>query len=167
VLYFAYGSNLDPDQMRTRCPGHRVVGVGALHDHRLTFPRWTERWEGGAASIQPAHGPVVWGVLYELDDEDLAALDRAEGFHAPGDPHNAYERETMSVELVRPADGSIPRRVRAQVYVARPANPAPPSRRYLDTIVRGARHHRLPAEWIEALEKTPVGDGSKPSAAGS
>jgi cation transport regulator ChaC len=161
VLYFAYGSNLDPDQMRERCPGHRVAGLATLPDHRLTFPRTSETWNGGVASVQLAHGQSVWGVLYEVGAEDLARLDAYEGFRSPGNPHNAYERETVTVDLLRPADGSIPRRVRAFTYVAQPANPAPPSRRYLDAILKGARHHGLPQEWVTALAATPAaGEGA-------
>lgn len=153
MLYFAYGSNLDPVQMSSRCTGSRTVGLAALHDHRLAFPLHSDAWGGGVAGVQPAHGAVVWGELYDLTADDLAALDGYEGFRGSGDQHNVYDRDQVTVDLVRPDDGSFPRRVRAWTYVPRPANPTPPSRRYLDTILRGARHHRLPEEYIEALAK--------------
>lgn len=152
MLYFAFGSNLDPDQMESRCPDHRVVGLAALHDHRLAFPLYSERWSGGVASVALAHGLTVWGVLYELSEADVARLDGFEGFKGPGDQHNVYDRQLLTVELVRPDDGSVPRRVRAATYVAHPSNPSPPSRRYLEAILKGARHHRLPGDYIEALE---------------
>jgi hypothetical protein len=151
MLYFAYGSNLDPDQMRTRCPESRVVGLAALPDHRLTFPLHSESWGGGAAGVSHAHGSTVWGVLYELSESDLASLDRHEGWKGPGDHHNLYDRELATVELTRADDGSVPRRVRATTYFARTLNPTPPSRRYLDAVLKGARHHRLPPEYIEWL----------------
>ena len=56
MLYFAYGSNLNPDQMHHRCPEHSVVGLAALRDHRLTFPLTSHDWGGGVASVVPAHG---------------------------------------------------------------------------------------------------------------
>jgi len=158
MLYFAYGSNLDPDQMRERCPGALTVGLAALHDERVVFPLYSQRWGGGVASVQPAHGGMVWGVLYDLDEQDLAALDGHEGFIATGNQHNLYDREHVTVDLVRPDDGSIPRRVRAWIYIARPSNPQPPTRRYLDAILRGARHHRLPEEYVAALAATPVAE---------
>lgn len=156
MLYFAYGSNLDPDQLRERCPGHHVVGLAELRDHRVTFPRMSHGWGGGVASVSVAHGESVWGVVVELSAADLDALDRCEGYRGPGDQHNVYDRETVPVRLVRADDGSFPRRLHAWVYVARAANPAPPSRRYLDAILRGARHHRLPDEYIAKLAATPV-----------
>jgi gamma-glutamylcyclotransferase (GGCT)/AIG2-like uncharacterized protein YtfP len=154
MLYFAYGSNLDPVQMGSRCPTAQTVGLAALHDHRLVFPRNSETWGGGTSGIVPSHGPTVWGVLFEVTQACLDTLDTHEGFRGPGNPDNHYDREQVTVELTRPDDGSIPRRVRASTYVARPAKPTPPSRRYLDTIVRGARHHRLPEEYIAALAAT-------------
>ncbi|HYM80182.1 MAG TPA: gamma-glutamylcyclotransferase family protein [Candidatus Limnocylindria bacterium] len=152
MLYFAYASNLNPAQMRERAPGHHMVGLAVLHDHRLVFPRYSDHWGGGMASVTHAHGQTVWGMIHEVGDEDLATLDRLEGFQGPGNQHNLYDRELITVELVRPDDGSVPRRVRAAAYLARPSNPSPPSRRYLDTILAGARHHRLPEEYVEALQ---------------
>jgi len=151
MLYFAYGSNLDPTQMGERCPDARTVGLAALHDHRLVFPRFSEHWGGGTAGMVPSHGPTVWGVLFDVTQACLDTLDLHEHFRGQGHPDNGYDREQISVELTRPDDGSIPRRVRAWTYVAREANPTPPSRRYLDTILRGARHHRLPEEYVAAL----------------
>lgn len=156
--YFAYGSNLDPQQMAERCPGCTVVGLGELRDHRLSFPLTSHDWGGGVASVAVAHGESVWGVVYELTDAHLAALDRYEHFVGAGDQHNLYDRETASVYLVRADDGSFPRRVHAAMYVARPSNPSPPSRRYLDAILGGARHHKLPAEYVAKLAATPVAD---------
>jgi gamma-glutamylcyclotransferase (GGCT)/AIG2-like uncharacterized protein YtfP len=158
MLYFAYGSNLDPEQMRSRCPESSVVGLAALRNYRLIFPLPSERWGGGVSSVQPAHGQVVWGALYELTDGDMASLDGWEGFRAAGDQHNLYDREQVSVDLVRADDGSFPRRVRAWIYVARPSNPTPPSRRYLDALLRGARHHRLPDDYVAGLAAVKTED---------
>ena len=149
MLYFAYGSNLDPDQMRVRAPDARVVGLGLLRDYRLTFPLRSLSWGGGAAGVTHAHGGEVWGVLYELSDSDLASLDAHEGWHGAGNHHNTYDRDLATVDLTRPDDGSVPRRVRATTYFARNLNPTPPTREYLDAMLRGARHHHLPPEYIE------------------
>jgi gamma-glutamylcyclotransferase (GGCT)/AIG2-like uncharacterized protein YtfP len=156
--YFSYGSNLNPEQMRQRCPDHKVVGMAALHDHRLAFPLTSHDWGGGVASVVPSHGTSVWGIVYELSEGDLVELDRYEGYRGPDDQHNLYDRQTVFVELTRPEDGSIPRRVRAWCYFARPSNPAAPSRRYLDAVLAGARHHHLPDEYVAALAKTVAGD---------
>ena len=76
LLYFAFGSNLDLDQMRSRCPQSRPLRAVWLADHRLIFCGVSQRWGGcGVASIVPALGMRVFGRLYRLTVEDAALLD--------------------------------------------------------------------------------------------
>ena len=158
MLYFAYGSNLDSEQMRSRCPGCQDIGLATLRDHRLSFPRHSEDWGGGVASPALSHGHDLWGYLYDITQQDRDALDRYEGWNGPGDPGNAYEPETITIELVRPDDGSPPRRVRALTYLARATEPKLPSRRYLDVILHAARARRLPDEYLTELAALPAAD---------
>ena len=74
----------------------------------------------------------------------------------PATSTTPYDRDLATVELDRPDDDSVPRRVRANTYFARNLNPTPPTREYLDTMLRGASHHRLPPEYIEWLEAIEV-----------
>ncbi len=160
MFLFAYASNLNPDQMRERAPSHRRVGLAVLRDYRMAFPRYSQLWDGGVAGPQLAHGEELWGMLFQVTEHDLGRLDAYEGFRATGDPHNEYERQQEFVELVRCDDGSVPRRVRAWIYFARPSNPQPPSRRYLESIIAGARAFQLPEDYVTRLAVTPVGDGT-------
>ena len=66
MIYFAYGSNLNPTQMAERCPGHRSLGVARLPDHRLCFPRYSRTWRCASAGFEASPGDVVWGALYEV-----------------------------------------------------------------------------------------------------
>lgn len=105
VLYFAYGSNLDDDQMRARCAGARVVTRAVLPNYALAFGGFSHRWGGAVASVVRAKGARVEGLLYALGDVDLRALDRFEGHPF------AYERV---VKMVLDAHG---RRRRATTYL--------------------------------------------------
>jgi len=151
MLYFAYAAELGPEQMKSRAPRSSVVGLAELRDHRIAFTQFSQDWGGGVASVQAAHGESVWGVLFEVTDADLASLDTHENFREPGNQHNSYEREHVWVELVRADDGSLPRRLRAWIYVGKAWNPTAPSTRYRDAIVRGAKQHRLPDDYVERL----------------
>lgn len=91
--YFAYGSNLDLGQMRARCAGARPCGVARLHDHELAFTGYSARWGSAVATVVPAPGASVRGLVYELNAEDLAALDDFEGH-----PH-VYARVARPVTL--------------------------------------------------------------------
>jgi gamma-glutamylcyclotransferase (GGCT)/AIG2-like uncharacterized protein YtfP len=159
--YFAFGVDLEPAAMRSRSPEHRVVGVAALRDHRLAFTRYVPEWGGGVASLQAHHGDAVWGVVLELSDRDIARLDELEGFRGSDDQHNRSDRRIVTVDLTRPDDQSVPRRLRAFVYVPRPSNPSHPSSRYLETLVRSATAWRLPEDYVARLRGLPVSDPSE------
>jgi gamma-glutamylcyclotransferase len=80
VLYFAYGSNLDRKQMRARCSDATPVGRAMLRGYRLAFAGASRRWDGaGVATLLPARGSNVSGVLYQMSEDSLATLDRIEG----------------------------------------------------------------------------------------
>src|SRR6476646_280590 len=71
--YFAYGSNLCVNQMSRRCPNAADPRPATLADHDWLIN------ERGVATVEPFDGSQVHGVVWQLDDHDLATLDRAEG----------------------------------------------------------------------------------------
>jgi gamma-glutamylcyclotransferase (GGCT)/AIG2-like uncharacterized protein YtfP len=145
-LYFAYGSNLNPEQMAQRCPGHRVVGRASLADYALRFRGYGRDWAGAVGTVEPAPGSTVWGVLFDLTPAHYTTLDEYEGYDAPGAASNLYDRVLVSV---RREDGSM---VECLTYVIRPLPEGLPSKAYRDTIVAGLRHHGLPSDYIASLE---------------
>ena len=71
--YFAYGSNMNAEQMAQRCPEHLLVGQAILEDYEFII---TTR---GYASIIPVQGKTVQGLVYQINPTDEATLDRNEG----------------------------------------------------------------------------------------
>lgn len=139
MLYFAYGSNMDPEQMRERAPGARALGAARLPDHRLALTR--ESLLGAAvATVEPAPGDEVWGVLWDVTALDEARLDDYEEIERGG-----YRKAVAGVEI----DGH---RQTAMIYVAVPRRARRPSRGYVAGLVRGARAHGLPADYLLRLE---------------
>lgn len=61
-LYFAYGSNINLDQMRYRCPDATVYGQAVLDNYDLRFRG------SGVATVEPKEGACVYGLLWELTD---------------------------------------------------------------------------------------------------
>ena len=59
-LYFAYGSNINLDQMAQRCPDAQVVGPVTLENYELLFrgnlrgAGWPPSLPGGEHSTRPA-----------------------------------------------------------------------------------------------------------------
>jgi gamma-glutamylcyclotransferase len=147
--YFAYGSNLAPERLRERTRGD-VAGLPCrLPGHRLAFNKRSSRRPGWVfANIVPACGAEVWGVAYRCTAEALAALDVHEGV-AGGN----YVRHPVQV-LTREGNA-----LAAVTYIAGPefvCGEAPPQADYLAFLLDGARHHGLPAGYIEALARQAV-----------
>jgi cation transport regulator ChaC len=142
--YFAYGSNMDPVQMAERCPGSAPLEVACLRDHRLAYTYDSSKWRGGVATVIPAVGERVWGVVWELTAEHIAALDRYELVH-----RDVYRRDLVDVFA---ADRALP----AFVYITNDSTPRLPNRRYVDALVRGATHFELPPDYIATLRATPT-----------
>ena len=109
--YFAYGSNMNLDQML---------------DRKAYFTRRIKAWVGGyrlvfnkIASNEPGYGKAnivadssfdVMGILYEVQESDLSMLDRFEGVVG-----NHYERKEMQVQTKEFGE------VTAVVYLAHPS----------------------------------------------
>src|SRR5690242_6364360 len=79
-LVFAYGSNMDPAQMRERCPESDLSWfVAEAEGWRLCFPRKSTKRKGGVGSIAREEGASVWGVVFAISERDLSRLDEYEG----------------------------------------------------------------------------------------
>ena len=90
TYYFAYGSNMNLDQMAYRCPAASVVEPVHLEGYRLTF---CGRGKGsGVATILPEEGSRVEGVLWKITPECEKSLDFYEGY-----PH-LYGKEPVLVQ---------------------------------------------------------------------
>ncbi len=78
-LYFAYGSNMDPNHMARRAPGGRPLGPARLDGFRLEFNVYSNEWEGGAANLELDENAHVWGVLWEVPEDQIGGLDAFQG----------------------------------------------------------------------------------------
>ena len=126
--YFAYGSNMNLEQMKYRCPAAEVVENVRLENYRLAF---RGRAPGnGVATVLPEKGSYVEGVLWKITEACEKSLDFYEGFPS------FYGKESI--------------RVKNQDGV-----PAKPSKFYLDGILEGCKDNQIPTESVmEAVKRT-------------
>ena len=123
-LYFAYGSNMDVQQMSTRCPDAELIRPVRLDGYRLAYRG------AGYATILPEPGSHVDGALWRITAWNERDLDRYEGF-----PRH-YGKELITVT----ARDGMP--YTAMVYTMQAPMrdlPAIPPRQYLDIVLRGKR----------------------------
>ena len=155
MLYFAYGSNLDWNQMKERCPSAMFYGIAVLRDHKLAFTRRSQKRGCGVADAVPEDGCTIWGAIYEINNREVATLDVSEGYQ-PGreTKKNAYRREQKHVYLNN--DQAKP--IAVEIYFANAQNNPPrPNQAYKDLIVAGAKYWNLPVHYIaDVLESIEV-----------
>jgi gamma-glutamylcyclotransferase (GGCT)/AIG2-like uncharacterized protein YtfP len=133
-LYFAYGTNMDADAMRRRCPRSRPLGPARLARHRLFV------MGAGYVSVRRDPGATVHGVLYDLAFADLAALDKYEEVGA-----GLYRK--ISQPVLRPGAAAV----RALVYVGASSAPGAPKPGHIATILAAARGWDMPQPYLDAL----------------
>ena len=134
TLHFAYGANMSRAVMRKYAPGARALGRAELAGHRFVITA------DGYASVEPARGGIVHGVLWRITPRDRVLLDAWENVGG-----GLYRGETLPV---RGRDG----RVAALVYFARPGAVGRPKPGYIELVVAAARQWDLPEPYIRSLQ---------------
>jgi AIG2-like family len=145
VWYFAFGANMSSRVLRARHVRPLSSEAARLDGFRLVFGEpGVPLLEPVFASIDPAEGESVYGVLLRLLAEDFTRIDATEG---PG-------YDVLRVDVV----GSVNGPVRARAFRTRdPVRGRRPSRRYLDLMRSGAREHGLPERYVQRLDAEPCG----------
>jgi gamma-glutamylcyclotransferase (GGCT)/AIG2-like uncharacterized protein YtfP len=143
AIYAAYGSNLDPDQMRERCPHSPSRGSGWLEGWRLTFGAEDLGWEGALATVVEDPDSRVFVMLYDVPNSDMAALDQWECAHT-----GLYRK--LHVRISTLDDDQV-----AWLYVLDGYEGGMPSARYLGVICEAAEKAGAPEDYLEDLRRRP------------
>ena len=138
-LYFAYGSNMDTDQMAFRELEVDDAWGAVLEGHRLVFnfPA-RSRWLGGAANVVREEGSRVEGVLYALVN-DISIMD---------DWESGYQR--VAVDVFVPTRDE---KITAWTYVViEKGSHMAPSEVYVEQMLKGAKEFDLSRTFIDELD---------------
>jgi gamma-glutamylcyclotransferase len=149
-MYFAYGSNLLKERIIINNPSAQFKGIGKLQGYKFTYDASTSAvgyltsyWCGPFATIRPAsQKEYVWGVIWELDLNDLEALDNQETYYHPLDVDIENEKAEIVTCRTYEMDGAT-------------FNDPKPSPYYKRVVLAGARQNGLPEEYIKFLESLP------------
>jgi gamma-glutamylcyclotransferase (GGCT)/AIG2-like uncharacterized protein YtfP len=145
VQYAAYGSNLDPAQMTTRCPHSPLRSTGWLAGWRITFGG--DGWDGPLPTLVEDHDSQVYVALYDVTDADEAALDGWESADS-----GLYRKVRVRVATL---DGELT----AWVYVLNDFEGGLPSARTLGILADAAEVAGAPADYVAELRARPCASG--------
>ncbi|ASL43977.1 hypothetical protein bAD24_I10825 [Burkholderia sp. AD24] len=140
--YFAYGSNMSAPRLSNRIKPIRHIANGYLDGYQLTFDK-VSKDESGKCDCkrtgEPGHR--VWGVLFAIDADSLAALDKYE------DAGRTYERQEVQVMTDQGAVSAI------TYFATKTELGRKPYHWYKYHVLYGAREAKLPPDYIAAIEQ--------------
>jgi len=140
-FYFAYGSNMDQNQMNSRCPNPKLLGVAILKGYKFVYDGCSYKRKGAVANIVESPDEIVYGALYEISINDEKRLDNYEGYC------KSYDKKTVKVK------DSEGREYEAMVYYRYPKEEGLPSNEYENIVVNAGRKLGLPEDYIEKYLK--------------
>ena len=141
IYYFAYGSNMNQEQMKKRCEDSKLIGNAVLLEYELAFTIYSPKRKCGCADIVKHENKKVFGLLYEISEQDLKALDIYE-VHP-----KYYKRFTVTV---KDQEG---REYQAETYevVNKEKEFQKPSQEYLQLLISAAQENNFPEEYQKFL----------------
>ena len=145
VLYAAYGSNLDPTQMASRCPHSPQRGTGWAVGWRITFGG--EGWDGALPTLAEHSESQVFVALYDVTSGDENALDQWESADT-----GLYRKLRVRVATL---DGELP----AWVYVLNDFEGGVPSARTIGILADAAEAAGAPDDYVADLRSRPCNSG--------
>ena len=145
VLYAAYGSNLDAEQMARRCPHSPLRGTGWLTGWRITFGG--DGWDGPLPTLAEEKGHQVFVAVYDVTEADESSLDVWES------------ADTELYRKVRVRVATLDGEQTAWVYVLNDFEGGVPSARNLGILADAAEAAGAPGDYVAELRARPCNSG--------
>lgn len=138
VLYFAYGSNMNKDQMNARCPQSKALAIAKLSEYRFLIN------SRGVATVIPCSEHFVYGIIWVLSHGDEDTLDYYEGVK-----DKIYYKKEINVKV---ANDKVP----TLIYIATDMVQGTPRTGYLETVIEGAQSFSAHQEWLRELKSWSI-----------
>ena len=146
-FYIAYGSNLNVEQMKQRCPQSKIVGTSVINDYELLFKGSRS---GAYLTIEKQKGAEVPVAVWEVTKADETALDFYEGYPT------FYYKKPLAL-TVKAYNSKATRAIDAFVYVMHEERKIDiPSKFYVKTCLDGYRHFGFDASFLKAAYSKSV-----------
>jgi len=138
--YIAYGSNLNINQMKRRCPTARAIGTGFIEDYELLFKGSKT---GSYLTIEKAEGKSLPVAIWKVTEFDEQALDRYEGYPT------FYYKADVEIDIKGIKTGKEYRK-KAFVYIMHEdRDVGMPSKYYVMTCLEGYKTFGFSPKYLE------------------
>ena len=134
MFYFAYGANLNIENMRHRCPNARRIVKFQMPNYKLVFK--------GVADIEYSYGDSVEGVIWDITDKCEKALDIFEGYPF------LYRKEYFTVKLYDKLAEDFGDTAEIMFYAMNNGNYGEPNINYFNCIHDGYVANKLNTDFL-------------------
>ena len=142
MKYFAYGSNMSLLRLRERVPSAKNIGVFSLKKHQLRFHKASNDGSGKCDAFQTNNqNDMVIGALFEINEDERVALDKAEGLG------KGYEAKNVNVQndAGETFEGLT-------YYATNMDSSLKPYSWYLNHVIVGAKETKVPPQYIDVIQ---------------
>ncbi|MBE0377806.1 gamma-glutamylcyclotransferase family protein [Pseudoalteromonas prydzensis] len=144
VYNFSFGSNMSSSRLLARLPNARRIGTAILSGYELSFDMVSSDGSG-KGNVRPSNddNAHVYGVVYQLNDDEKTILDTIEG--------PRYDCVDIQVTLL---DGQ---KIAAHCYMANTTDAnILPYDWYMQHVYRGALEAGVPNAYSDAIKSRPT-----------
>ena len=142
---FCYGSNMNTERITERCSSSRFISRAKVEGYKLTFNKRSKDKSGKANLVYTGDKSLVWGVIFDISEDQKPILDKVEGL---GKGYDEYKLRVIS---------DLEQEIECVCYIATDSkyldDSLKPHDWYTDFCLLGAKEHNLPEEWIIVLEQ--------------
>ena len=142
---FCYGSNMNTERITERCSSSRFISRAKISGYKLVFNKRSKDKSGKANLVYTGDKSLVWGVIFDISEDQKPLLDAAEGL---GKGYDEYKLRVIN---------DLEQEIECVCYIATDSkyldDNLKPHDWYGDFCLLGAKEHNLPKEWILTLEQ--------------
>ncbi len=142
---FCYGSNMNTERITERCSSSCFISRAKISGYKLVFNKRSKDKSGKANLVHTGDKSLVWGVIFDISEDQKPLLDAAEGL---GRGYDEYKLQVIN---------DLEQEIECVCYIATDPkyldDNLKPYDWYRDFCLLGAKEHNLPEEWILTLEQ--------------
>ena len=145
---FCYGSNMNTERITERCSSSRFISRAKVNGWKLLFNKRSKDKSGKANLIYTGDKSLVWGVIFDISEDQKPLLDAAEGLGRGYDEYKLWVINDLEQEI------------ECVCYIATEEkyldNNLKPYDWYKEYCLIGAKQHNLPEDYILTLDGVNV-----------
>jgi len=151
IYYFAYGSNMDKQNLDNWCKENNKplvhifsIQTCILRNFQLRFNYYSKRRDAGAANIMKSQDDCVYGLLLEINKQDMNVIHYKEGVP------EFYNEFNIKVELLNKAEVTEVSTFKVTKEKEKSEH-VPPKREYIESMIQIAKFYNFPEDYVYYL----------------